>query len=139
MKQQGNELNVEKKLYVERLVNNVRQLQPITAATELAVGDKVVSRLTIRLDRPMDFIQLKDQRAACFEPIGTLSGYRWNNGFGYYVDIKELQPISSSMDWAKVFMFLNIAIVSVVPECMKPDWQPFRVHMHPNMFLTPLR
>ena len=89
VKQQGNELNVEKKLYVERLVNNVRQLQPITAATELAVGDKVVSRLTVRLDRPMDFIQLKDQRAACFEPIGTLSGYRWNNGFGYYVDIKD--------------------------------------------------
>lgn len=89
VKQQGNELSVEKKLYVERLVNNVRQLQPITAATELAVGDKVVSRLTVRLDRPMDFIQLKDQRAACFEPIGTLSGYRWNNGFGYYVDIKD--------------------------------------------------
>ena len=55
----------------------------------MAVGDKVVSRLTVRLDRPMDFIQLKDQRAACFEPIGTLSGYRWNNGFGYYVDIKD--------------------------------------------------
>ncbi len=89
VKQQGGELNVEKKLYVERLVNNVRQLQPITAGMELAIGDKVVSRLTIRLDRPMDFIQLKDQRAACFEPIGTLSGYRWNNGFGYYVDIKD--------------------------------------------------
>lgn len=89
VKQQGGELNVEKKLYVERLVNNVRQLQPVTAGMELAIGDKIVSRLTIRLDRPMDFIQLKDQRAACFEPIGTLSGYRWNNGFGYYVDIKD--------------------------------------------------
>lgn len=89
VKQQGGELNVDKKLYVERLVNNVRQLQPVTAGTELAVGDKVVSRLTIRLDRPMDFIQLKDQRAACFEPMETLSGYRWNNGFGYYVDIKD--------------------------------------------------
>ena len=89
VKQQGGELNVDKKLYVERLVNNVRQLQPVIAGTELAVGDKVVSRLTIRLDRPMDFIQLKDQRAACFEPMETLSGYRWNNGFGYYVDIKD--------------------------------------------------
>ena len=89
VKQQGGELNVDKKLYVERLVNNVRQLQPVTAGTELAVGDKVISRLTIRLDRPMDFIQLKDQRAACFEPMETLSGYRWNNGFGYYVDIKD--------------------------------------------------
>lgn len=89
VKQQGGELNVEKRLYVERLVNNVRQLQPVTAQTELAVGDKVVSRLSIRLDRSMEFIQLKDQRAACFEPIGNLSGYCWNNGFGYYVDVKD--------------------------------------------------
>lgn len=89
VKQQGGELNVEKKLYVERLVNNVRQLQPVTDATELAIGDKVVSRLTIRLDRAMDFVQLKDQRGACFEPIESLSGYRWSNGFGYYVDIKD--------------------------------------------------
>lgn len=89
VKQQGGELNVEKKLYVERLVNNVRQLQPVTDGTVLAVGDKVVSRLTIRLDRSMDFIQLKDQRAACMEPVESLSGYRWNSGFGYYVDIKD--------------------------------------------------
>lgn len=89
VKQQGGELSVEKKLYVERLVNNVRQLQPVTMGTPLAIGDKVVSRLTIRLDRPMDFIQLKDQRAACFEPMESLSGYRWNSGFGYYVDVKD--------------------------------------------------
>lgn len=89
VKQQGGELNIEKKLYVERLVNNVRQLQPISEDTELIIGDKVVSRLTIRLDRSMDFIQLKDQRAACFEPVESLSGYRWNSGFGYYVDIKD--------------------------------------------------
>ena len=89
VKQQGGELNVEKQLYVERTVNNVPQLQPITAKTVLQVGDKVVSRLSIRVDRPMDFVQLKDQRGACFEPIGGISGYRWNNGLGYYVDIKD--------------------------------------------------
>lgn len=89
LRQQGGELNVDKKLYVERTVGNKRELQPLTEKTQLAVGDKVVSRLTIRLDRAMDFIQLKDQRAACFEPIGTLSGYIWKNGFGYYVDVKD--------------------------------------------------
>lgn len=89
VKQQGGELNVEKQLYVERMVNNAPQLQPITAKTVLKVGDKVVSRLSIRVDRAMDFVQLKDQRGACFEPIGSVSGYRWNNGIGYYVDIKD--------------------------------------------------
>ena len=87
--QQGGELNVDKKLYVERIVNNQKQLVPITTDTKLAIGDIVVSRLAITLDRAMDFIQLKDQRAACFEPIASVSGYRWGNGFGYYVDIKD--------------------------------------------------
>ena len=82
-------LNVQKLLYVERMVNNVAQLQPITEETVLRVGDKVVSRLSIRIDRPMDFVQLKDQRGACFEPIANISGYRWNSGFGYYVDVKD--------------------------------------------------
>lgn len=89
VKQQGGELNVEKRLYVERMVNNVAQLNPITEKTVLQVGDKVVSRLSIRVDRPMDFVQLKDQRGACFEPIESLSGYRWNSGMSYYVDIKD--------------------------------------------------
>lgn len=90
VKQQGGELAVEKKLYVERtLATGKKELQPATAATQLAVGDKVVSRLTIRLDRAMDFVQLKDQRGACFEPVNSLSGYRWNSGIGYYVEIED--------------------------------------------------
>ena len=89
VRQQGGELNVQKQLYVERMVNNAPQLQPITEKTVLQVGDKVVSRLSIRADRAMDFVQLKDQRGACFEPIGSVSGYNWSNGIGYYVDIKD--------------------------------------------------
>lgn len=89
VKQQGGELNVQKQLYVERMVNNAPQLQPITKETILRIGDKVVSRLSIRTDRAMDFVQLKDQRGACFEPIESISGYRWGNGIGYYVDIKD--------------------------------------------------
>ena len=58
VKQQGGALNVEKQLYVERIENNVAQLQPITSKTVLTVGDKVVSRLTISVDRTMDFVQL---------------------------------------------------------------------------------
>ena len=87
---QGGELAVEKKLYVERTLSGGKtELQPVTASTRLKVGDKVVSRLTIRLDRAMDFVQLKDQRGACFEPMDVLSGYRWANRAGYYVEVKD--------------------------------------------------
>ena len=90
VKQQGGELNVEKKLYVERVsADGSKSLQPVAEGARLSVGDKIIARLTIRLDRAMDFVQLKDQRGACFEPIGALSGYRWNNGFGYYAEVED--------------------------------------------------
>jgi hypothetical protein len=91
VKTRGGELAVEKKLYVERAVASGGQkvLQPVTPTTMLSVGDRVVARLTIRLDRAMDFIQLKDQRGACFEPEASVSSYRWDNGIGYYVEIED--------------------------------------------------
>ena len=90
VKQQGGELNVKKELFVERVsADGKKSLQPIAGNAELSVGDKVVSRLIISLDRAMDFVQLKDQRGACFEPTGALSGYRWNNGAGVYVEVKD--------------------------------------------------
>ena len=90
VKQQGGELNVEKQLYVERIAaNGQKSLQPVADAAQLSVGDKIVSRIIIRLDRAMDFVQLKDQRGACFEPVGALSGYRWSNGFGYYTEVED--------------------------------------------------
>ena len=54
--------------------------------TVLRVGDKVTIRLSVKADRDMDFIQIKDERPACFEPAEQLSGYRWNaeTGLGYY-------------------------------------------------------
>ena len=46
----------------------------------LKVGDRVKIRITIEAERDYDFVQVSDKRAACLEPVGQLSGYRW----GYY-------------------------------------------------------
>ena len=90
VKQQGGALNIEKKLFVERIsADGQKSLQPLTEVAQLFVGDKIVSRLTVRLDRAMDFVQLKDQCGACFEPENSLSGYRWNNGVGYYAEVED--------------------------------------------------
>ncbi len=88
--QHGGALSVQKKLYVEQVAaDGSKSLKPLSEGGRLRVGDKVVARLTIRTDRAMDFVQLKDQRGACFEPIGSLSGYRWNNGLGHYMEIED--------------------------------------------------
>lgn len=50
----------------------------------LHVGDRLTVRLTFRTDRDMDFVSLKDERAACMEPVQQMSGYVWKDGLGYY-------------------------------------------------------
>lgn len=58
--------------------------EQVSAATPLKPGDRLTVRLTVRADRDMDFVQIKDERASCMEPAVQLSGYYWNGGIGYY-------------------------------------------------------
>ena len=89
-RQSVEELQVEKRLYVERMDPTGRSsLQPLTAASVLKPGEKVVTRLVVRVGQATDFVQLKDARAACLEPIQTRSGYRWGQGTGYYMEIED--------------------------------------------------
>lgn len=55
----------------------------------LQIGDRLTVRLTVTADRDMDFVQVKDGRAACMEPVDTLSGYRWNRRIGYYLETQD--------------------------------------------------
>ena len=55
----------------------------------LKVGDRITVRLTISVDRDMDFVLIKDERAACMEPVDVLSSYCWRNGVGYYQVTKD--------------------------------------------------
>ena len=90
LEQHGGELSVDKQLYVERIAADGRKtLEPLAQGTRLAVGDILVSRITLRLDRAMDFVQLKDQRAACLEPVNALSGYRFGAAAGYYEEVGD--------------------------------------------------
>lgn len=77
-------VNVEKKLFVETNNGTERQIRPVTSEQPLRVGDKVIVRLTIRTDREMDYVFLKDLRAGCFEPANQLSGTVARDGLWYY-------------------------------------------------------
>jgi hypothetical protein len=77
-------LSVERKLYRVSNDDGGERLTSVTDDQPLRVGDKVRVRLTIRCDRDLEFIHLKDLRAAAFEPTETISGYRWQRGLGYY-------------------------------------------------------
>lgn len=83
-------LQIEKQLYVSRNSDRGPVLTPITEKSPIKVGDKVTVRVIIKADRSMDYVHLKDMRAAGFEPVNVLSGYRYNNGLGYYESTRDL-------------------------------------------------
>ncbi|RTQ49150.1 hypothetical protein EJV47_13460 [Hymenobacter gummosus] len=59
-------------------------LTPMTAEAPLRVGEVLVVRLTLRTDRELEYVHLKDTRAAGLELISQTSGYRYQQGLGYY-------------------------------------------------------
>ncbi len=82
-------LDIEKQLFVEQTDASGTRLMRITDENPLSVGDKVVVRLTVRSDRDLEFVQLKDMRATAFEPVNQLSGIDWQNGLLYYHTSKD--------------------------------------------------
>lgn len=82
-------LSIERTWMVERSINGQMSWTPITGETVLHVGDRVMSQLTIRADRAMDFVQVKDSRAACTEPVSVASGYHHEGGVGLYRSVKD--------------------------------------------------
>lgn len=83
VKQSGSGLKLSKQLLVERMVDGKMKWLPVENQT-IKTGDKVRVRIVLSADRDMEFVYLKNQRAACFEPTEQLSGYRYKNGIGYY-------------------------------------------------------
>ena len=90
VKGQKGVLSVEKKLFVETNNGTNRQIRPITPEQPLRIGDKVIVRLTIRTDREMNYVFLKDLRAGCFEPADQLSGPESRDGIWYYRSPKDV-------------------------------------------------
>lgn len=81
-------LTIHKKLFRIQQSDQAEVLSPITKQP-LNVGDKVKVRIEIKVDRAMEYVMLKDSRASTFEPINVLSGYKYQDGLGYYESTKD--------------------------------------------------
>ena len=82
-------ISITKELYKKVKTVNGEELQKITENAPLKIGDKVTVRMILNTDRNMEFIHLKDMRAAGFEPVDVLSSYQWKNNLGYYQVTKD--------------------------------------------------
>lgn len=82
-------LKLSKKLFLKSNTDRGEKLTEITSETNLNVGDLVRVRIELRSDRAMEFVHMKDMRAAGLEPTNVISQYKWQDNLGYYEATKD--------------------------------------------------
>jgi hypothetical protein len=82
-------LKLSKKLFIRRNSDRGPVLHPLTEGNEMHTGDKVIVRIELRVDRDMEYVHMKDMRAASLEPINVLSSYKYQGGLGYYETVSD--------------------------------------------------
>jgi TonB-dependent SusC/RagA subfamily outer membrane receptor len=83
-------MNVGKELYLKNNTANGMQLQKISAKQPLKIGDLVTMRLILDIKENVEFVHLKDLRAAAFEPVDVLSAYEYKDHLGYYRSTRDV-------------------------------------------------
>lgn len=77
-------LKLKQQLFLVQNTDNGPVITPVENGTALKPGDKIRVRIELRTDRNMEYVHMKDMRAAGFEPINVISRYKWQGGLGYY-------------------------------------------------------
>src|SRR5690606_6703159 len=72
-------LKLNKKVFLKKNTATGEVLTEIKGRSPLQVGDLVRIRIELRADRPMEFVHMKDMRAAGMEPVNVLSSYKWQD------------------------------------------------------------
>ena len=84
---EGTPLKMTKELYLKKNTAKGPALERVTQA--IAVGDELVVRIVLRVDRDMEFVHLKDYRGSGTEPVNVLSQYKYQDGLGYYESTRD--------------------------------------------------
>jgi uncharacterized protein YfaS (alpha-2-macroglobulin family) len=82
-------LKLKKQLFLQKNTASGIVMEPITSETNLKPGDKIKVRIELRVDRDMSYVHMKDMRASGFEPTNVMSGYKYQDGLGYYESTRD--------------------------------------------------
>lgn len=85
----GKQIQITRETFLLRRGSKGDELLPLAEGQELRVGDRLRTRLTIRLEQSLDFVQVIDPRPGFTEPIIQKPGYEWGEGTGYYIEPKD--------------------------------------------------
>ncbi|MBR3413522.1 MAG: hypothetical protein IKG81_12620 [Bacteroidales bacterium] len=77
---------------LERMLYRIEadgSLTELKNGVNISVGDRLRVRLNVSCDRALEYVELKEFRAACLEPVSTASGWVWGWGLSYYVAVNN--------------------------------------------------
>jgi len=84
---EGTPLKLKKSLYSKVYTKKGPTLVPVTGP--LHVGDELVVRIELRVDRDMEYVHMKDRRGSGTEPVNVLSRYKYQDGLAYYESTRD--------------------------------------------------
>ncbi len=65
----GNGLSVRRTLYHQPAVGDGKTSAPVTADNPVRLGERITVKIVVTSDRDLEYVQVKDPRAAAFEPV----------------------------------------------------------------------
>ncbi len=84
---EGTPLTLKKSLYTKKNSEKGPVISEVKGPVE--VGDELVMRVELRVDRAMEYVHLKDYRGSGTEPVNVLSRYKFQDGLAYYESTKD--------------------------------------------------
>jgi uncharacterized protein YfaS (alpha-2-macroglobulin family) len=87
--EQGDLLSVSRSYFKREHTGTEYVLKPLAEGATLETGDEVEVHLSLRAKHPCEYIHLRDPRAAGLEPESAVSRYRWDQGIGWYEEIRD--------------------------------------------------
>ena len=84
---EGTPLTIKKGLFIKRNTDDGPEIFALQGPA--SVGDELVTRVEIRVDRDMEYVHLKDYRGSGTEPVNVLSHYKRQDGLWYYESTRD--------------------------------------------------
>jgi hypothetical protein len=83
-------LHINKALFLQKNTPEGTVLVPLSENITLKTGDLVTVRIELRTDRDLEYVHMKDMRAAGLEPVNVLSHTKYQSGLLYYESTRDV-------------------------------------------------
>lgn len=83
------DVTVRKRILVVEQGKDGTAVRPIAEGETLSLGQRIRVQLTVTSERDIDYAVITDGRGGCMAPVDQLSHYVWQDGTGFYREIRQ--------------------------------------------------